>query len=119
MQYNKKIPIFAFCVSITFLLSAFSYQLDKSHSSNSRIYLNQAAENITPTATQNIDAIQPTSIIKNQKTPQPTKTPKPTFTPPTIPPPADPGAGNAMIGLAILTVSVILFGFWLNRRRIF
>lgn len=56
---------------------------------------------------------------KKQKNNQPTKTPKPTATPPVIPPPADPGASNAMVGLALVSVIVILFGFWLNRQRVF
>lgn len=56
---------------------------------------------------------------KKQKNDQPTKAPKPTATPLVIPPPADPGASNAMVGLAIVSVIVILFGFWLNRQRVF
>lgn len=64
-------------------------------------------------------SIQSVAAEKKQKNNQPTKTPKPTGTPPVIPPPADPGASNLLIGMALVAVIIILFGFWLNRQRVF
>jgi hypothetical protein len=50
---------------------------------------------------------------------QPTRTPKPTSTPPVIPPPASPASTGLMILLATLVMAVILGGIWINRRRVF
>jgi hypothetical protein len=50
---------------------------------------------------------------------KPTRTPRPTSTPPTIPPPQDPGATRMMVGFGVLIVIVILFGLWLNRKNAF
>ena len=47
----------------------------------------------------------------------PTKTPRPTITPPVIPPPGNPEQANLMILLAIFSVLVVLLGVWLNRRH--
>jgi hypothetical protein len=46
------------------------------------------------------------------------RTPRPTATPVTIPPPADPASSNLMIIIAGLIVLVILMGVWFNRRRV-
>jgi hypothetical protein len=46
-----------------------------------------------------------------------TKPPRPTITPPIIPPPANPNQTNLMVGIIIFIVFVILFAVWLNRKR--
>lgn len=50
---------------------------------------------------------------------QPTRTPRPTSTPPVIPPPPSPTSTGVMILLASLVMAVILGGIWINRRRVF
>lgn len=49
----------------------------------------------------------------------PTRTPRPTGTPPVIPPPADPTSTNLLIIFAAVIVTIILLGIWINRRRAF
>lgn len=46
------------------------------------------------------------------------KTPRPTPTPLLIPPPADPNTTNLMICFSLIMISVILFGLWINRRKL-
>ncbi len=118
MPTFKNLYVLSLLGLAVFSMSAFAQQANQkiialpSHNSI------QAVDNSTPT-TVLLGAAQPTPTVKNHKNIQPTKTPKPTGTPPVIPPPADPGASNLMVGLAILSVIVILFGFWLNRQRVF
>lgn len=118
MSHFNKLSIVLLLVFILFSLSAFSFQTNQNLHTLLSSKSIQAADNQTPTVSLSI-SMQPTATVKNNKNAQPTKTPRPTSTPPVIPPPADPGASTVMIGLAIMAVSVILFGFWLNRRRIF
>jgi hypothetical protein len=112
----------SFSISLCFLafvvLSAFTFQSTQNSTNLPFQNTFQASINATPTANA-LGSDQVVAQVKHQKNSLPTKTPKPTGTPPVIPPPADPGASNMMIGLAILPVIVILFGFWLNRQRVF
>lgn len=119
MMNSKKTNIIIILGFLYFSLSAFSSQLDQKPLLTNRpiTHFNVNFES-TPTLIA-IVSDQSTVIVKVQKNIQPTKTPKPTSTPPVIPPPADPGATSVMIILAVLMVMVILFGFWLNRRRVF
>ena len=48
---------------------------------------------------------------------KPTRTPKPTITPPAIPPPQDDSQTNLMILFGVLTVIIIIIGVWINRGR--
>ena len=52
-------------------------------------------------------------------TPVPTRTPRPTATPLTVPPPSDPSTTHLIAISGITVVVVIIFGLWLNRRRVF
>lgn len=99
-------------------LSAFTNRANKSTIPPQSHNYFQAADNPKVTAVAQ-GSIQSSAPEKKQKINQPTKTPKPTGTPPVIPPPADPGASNIMVGLALVSVIIILFGFWLNRQRVF
>ena len=66
---------------------------------------------LTPTFTPSPTTTETPDPSKATRTPRPTRTPVP------IPPSADIGRTNAMIGLSILAVVVVIFGVWLNRRR--
>lgn len=68
---------------------------------------------ITPTP---VPSATPT--IEPTKGPTPTRIRKPTATPLTIPPPADPGTSNLMVFFGLLIAIVIIFGITLNYRRI-
>jgi hypothetical protein len=59
-----------------------------------------------------IDTIQ----SLNEK--KPTKTPKRTPPPLIIPPPADPKILNIITFLGVLLVVIILFGVWINRKKL-
>ncbi len=63
-------------------------------------------------------APSPTSTIEPTRGPTPTRIKKPTATPLTIPPPANPGISNLMALFGIFITVVILFGIALNYRRI-
>lgn len=118
LKLNKSIFILILGI-LYFSISAFSAQFHQIPSSPDRPIMH-FRDSINKTPVSSIfDYSQSTVIYKAQKTLQPTKTPKPTSTPPVIPPPADPSATSVMIILAVFMVMVILFGFWLNRRRVF
>lgn len=63
---------------------------------------------------QVITATPTTDNSKQQKQ----KTPRPTPTPLLIPPPSDPNTTNLMICFSIIMISAILFGLWINRRKL-
>ena len=67
---------------------------------------------ITPTSTA---ALSATDIPTQRKAA--TRTPRPTNTPPVVPPAADPVRSNWMIVLAVMAVLVVLLGVWINWRR--
>jgi len=71
-------------------------------------------QNIT-TNDQSNDPLDHVSIAKVQS--EPTKTPRPTITPPTIPPPQNEAQTNMMILFMALAVMVVILGLWLNRER--
>lgn len=48
---------------------------------------------------------------------EPTRTPRPTITPPAIPPPQNEAQSNIMILFMALAVLVVIIGLWLNRER--
>lgn len=48
---------------------------------------------------------------------KPTKTPRPTITPPAIPPPQNVTQTNLMILFMILAVIIVVIGVWLNREK--
>ncbi|MCI0520729.1 MAG: hypothetical protein L0Z70_10815 [Chloroflexi bacterium] len=52
-------------------------------------------------------------------TPDPTRTPRPTPTPLLVPPPSDPDTTHLMVIFGVIAVTVVLFGIFLNRRRVF
>jgi cyanophycinase len=52
-------------------------------------------------------------------TPDPTRTPRPTPTPVVVPPASNPGTTHTLAISGVLVVLVIIFGLWLNRRRVF
>jgi hypothetical protein len=118
MSIFKKSLAFSLCLLVVSALSAFSSQTKQSLIT-AKSHMAFQADNRTKSTVVATDSVQIASEAKHPKNILSTKTPKPTGTPPVIPPPADPGATNMMIGLAILPVIVILFGFWLNRRRVF
>ncbi len=118
MTTFKKSFSISLCLLAVTVLSAFSFQSNQNSMKFQSQNAIQAIENATPTVIA-LESDQVVAQVKHQKNNVATKTPKPTGTPPVIPPPADPGASNMMIGLAILPVIVILFGFWLNRQRVF
>ena len=49
---------------------------------------------------------------------RPTRTPRPTATPPVIPPSADPAEMNLVVAFGVLSVIIVLVGVWINRRRV-
>lgn len=61
----------------------------------------------------------PTPTDEQTKKKKPTNTPKPTSTPIPTPPPSDPSINNLMAIFGILIVVVIIFGIWVNWRRVF
>lgn len=70
------------------------------------------------------ESLQPGSVVGSDpfKGPEqvelqtrPTRTPRPTGTPVTIPPPSDPETTNMMIGFAIIAGLVVALGVWVNR----
>ena len=64
-------------------------------------------EDVTPTP-----AVTSPSQKKN---PAPTRTLRPTSTPVSIPPPANPNATSLMILFGLIAVIVVIVGVWLNR----
>jgi hypothetical protein len=54
-------------------------------------------------------------IGTNEPKPKP---PRATPTPLLIPPPANPATTNSIIGMSVIMICVILFGLWINRRKI-
>ena len=66
----------------------------------------------TPVPLEIVQTPVPTKKIPKGQT----RTPRPTATPPDIPPPADPNQAKLMIFFSIVAVSIILIGVWLNRR---
>jgi len=73
----------------------------------------------TPTATQP-PTLTPTATATATQTPTftpvPTRTRKPSATPLTIPPPANPITINWMVAIGVLIIAIILFGLLWNRR---
>lgn len=118
MRIFKK--TFALSLIVFLLLSMSAFRIRANHSTVSPASHISILPEGKPQATAIADqSLQPVAPEKKPKNNLPTKTPKPTGTPPVIPPPADPGATNLMIGFALTSVIVILFGFWLNRQRVF
>jgi hypothetical protein len=90
--------------------------------------LTQAESNATPVHLK-VNAFAMTCIDQNSNCRAPEylaapttepkqKPPRPTPTPLLIPPPANPATTNSIIGMSVIMISVILFGLWINRRKI-
>ena len=62
-------------------------------------------QSVEETATTIIDIVKPT------------RTPRPTITPPVIPPPQSASQTNLMIIFVILAVLIVIVGVWINRER--
>jgi len=71
-----------------------------------------STENQQPTSTPILATESPEDSQE-----KPTRTPKPTATPPTIPPPQNFSQTNLMILFVVLAVIVVIIGVWLNRER--
>ena len=57
------------------------------------------------------------SVTPTKSSIKPTRTPRPTITPPAIPPPQDVSQTNLMIVFVILAVVIVVIGIWINRER--
>ena len=57
------------------------------------------------------------SVTPTRSSSKPTRTPRPTITPPAIPPPQDVSQTNLMIVFVILAVVIVVVGIWINRER--
>ena len=64
-----------------------------------------------------LPTIEP-SPTKQPKAGAPTRVPRPTATPLTIPPPSDPGRSHIMVGFGVLAAIVVVVGVWINRHRV-
>jgi hypothetical protein len=73
----------------------------------------------TPTITQLPVVMPQPTATAFPPTPAPTRTPRPTPTLLPLPPPSDPDTTQTMVIFGIFAVIVVLFGIFLNRRRVF
>jgi hypothetical protein len=60
----------------------------------------------------------PSPFVAPEKSGPATRTPRPTATPVTVPPPTDPNRVMMMVAFGFLTVIVVLVGVWINRKNI-
>lgn len=73
----------------------------------------------TPTNTLSPTATPPPPTQEPTRTPRPSNTPRPTPTPLTVPPPSNPDTTYLMVFFGTLMVLVVIFGIWINRKRVF
>jgi len=104
----------ALCAAILLLVPyTFSVRAQKNQQLDAG---NQAANlTISSAATQTPSPIEISPI----KTPKPNSPSRPTPTSVPVPPPSDPRTTQLMVLFGILIVTIVIFGIWLNRRKIF
>lgn len=111
--FNKFFASVICAVIFLSIVSALPVGAQTSRNSSTNKQSTSAEGNLKITPTQSSTAIIPT------ETPRPSNQSRPTATPIPVPPPSDPRTIQLMALFGILIMAIVIYGIWINRRKLF